>query len=257
MTVTAETLARLSGAGTPFDFPEAIGYSRQPFASAPGAAWQAVAGPNGVAIGSFGWLNTDTGQIANVYAAASLLVFVLPIPNVYNAWERMYIQRPLIGDIFNGLATIQNGLAALTVVESIFGYLQLGSPLFGNGIQAGTTVADLGSYSWQTGGTLTMSLPATLDAGPQTVTGTAPANAPPFAQMIVRPGTQCVAAVQGVFRPKFPLGGLAGSRVYVDPATGLPYATNPGGYIATPYTLTQTGLPGANLTMSSFVNPFN
>ena len=253
-----ELLAFFSGAGTPFDFPEAVGYSRQPFAAAPGAPWQAVAGPNGAAIGSFGWLDTDTGQINNVYAAGQLLVFVLPLWNPYNSWERTYVQQPIYGNIFNGLAITTANSTQLDVSQVTRGYLRLGSPLFGANIQGGTTVADLGTYTWQTGGTITMSLPATGDSvGPQTVTATQPSNACPFSQLIVRPGLECVGTVSGVYSPKFPLGGQLGVRVFADPETGLPYAGNPGGYQPTPYTLMQSGGPGSRLRMSSFVSPLN
>lgn len=250
-----ELLARFSGAGTPFDFPEAIGYSRSPFASTPAGSWQAVAGPNGVAIGAFGWFDTGTGQVGNVYAAGMLLVFVLPLWNPYNAWQRAYVEQPVYGDIFNGLAVTTASSNQLTITQTIRGYIRLGSPLAGANIPVGTIVADLGSYTWQTGGTLTMSAAATASAGPQTVTATPPANACPFAQMIVRPGVECVTAVQGVFAPKFPLGGQVGTQVYADPATGLPYSGSAAGLMPTPYTLMQSGVPGARLRMSSFVSP--
>ncbi|MGA7539856.1 MAG: hypothetical protein WBW93_13935 [Steroidobacteraceae bacterium] len=81
---------------------------------------------------------------------------------------------------------------------------------------------------------------------------------PPFPQQIIRPGIACVLAVSGVFAPKFPNGGGAGSQVFTDPATGLPYAGNTTGtYVATPWTLLQSGGVGARLRMSTFVQPFN
>ncbi len=106
-------------------------------------------------------------------------------------------------------------------------------------------------------------------------------NGLPFAQMIVRPGVACVVASMGVFRAKFPNGGVAGSRVYANPITGLPYAIAGAqlapvsmddasvtmddtavtfdqlNLIPTRWTLTQSGTAGSRLLMSSFVKPLN
>lgn len=87
-------LARLDGAGTPFDWPEAIGYGRQPFVSMPSGAWMCVAGPDGLAVGAFCWVDPDTGEASNVQAEGALLGFALPVANPYNLWERAFIRAP-------------------------------------------------------------------------------------------------------------------------------------------------------------------
>ena len=175
-----ERLARLEGAGTPFDWPEAVGFGRQPFVSLPSGPWMCVAGPQGVAIGAFCWVNPDTGEASNTQSAGTLIGFCLPHANPYNLWERVAIQYP--------------------------------------------------NESLQ----------------------------PPFPQQIVRPGVRCVVAASGVFSPKFPLGGQVGTLVYTDPATGLPYSGNvTGNYVATSYTLAQSGGPNCRLRMSSFIQPFS
>lgn len=172
-------LAQFDGAGTPFDWPEAIGFGRQPFVSLTTGAWACVAGPAGVAIGTFCWVDPDTGQVSNIQAPDTLFGFCLPLANPYNLWERVQRVVPVNG-------------------------------------------------------------------------------APPFPQEIIRPGIGCAVAAAGVFSPKFLLGGQVGMRVYADPATGLPYSGNViGSYLATPYTLTQSGAPGSRLRMSSFVKPFS
>lgn len=174
-----QNLARLDGAGTWFDYPEAIGFGRQPFASFVSGPWMCVAGPQGVAAGAFCWVDCGTGEVSNVQADGTLMGFALPHANPYNMWERVYIQNPVNGS-------------------------------------------------------------------------------PPFPQQITRPGVRCVVASAGVFSPKFPYGGQVGTRVYTDPATGLPYSGNvTGTYVATSYTLLQSGGPGCRLRMSSFVQPFN
>jgi hypothetical protein len=137
-----------------------------------------VAGPQGLAIGTFCWFDPDTGQANNVQSASTLLGFVLPLANRYNLWERVYTQFPVDG-------------------------------------------------------------------------------APPFPQQIIRPGIACVLASSGVFAPKFPNGGQVGSQVFTDPTTGLPYSGNVLGFVATPWTLLQSGGPGAKLRISTFVKPFN
>lgn len=168
-----------SGAGTAFDYPEAIGFSRQPFASLACGPWGPVAGAAGLAIGTFCWLDPATGEASNAHAPNTLFGFVLPLSNPYNLWERVYTQWPV------------------------------------NGV-------------------------------------------PPFPQQIIRPGVACVIAGAGVFSPRFPNGGQVGTQVFADPATGLPYSGNTTGtYVATPWTLMQSGGPGARLRMSSFIQPFN
>lgn len=172
-------LAPFDGAGTPFDWQESIGFGRQPFASLTCGPWGPIAGPQGLAIGTFCWLNPGTGQAKNVQSVGTLLGFVLPLANRYNLWERVYTQFPLDG-------------------------------------------------------------------------------VPPFPQQIIRPGIACVLAQSGVFAPKFPNGGQVGSQVFADPSTGLPYSGNvTSEYFPTPWTLMQSGGPGAKLRMSTFVKPFN
>jgi hypothetical protein len=87
------TNAQLDGAGTPFDWPEAIGYGRAPFASFSAGAWECVAGPEGVAVGCFGWIDPDSGQVSNKLIAGALMGFVLPTANPYNMWERVTFRR--------------------------------------------------------------------------------------------------------------------------------------------------------------------
>ena len=169
------TDAQLDGAGTPFDWPEAIGYGRAPFASFPAGFLACVAGPNGVAVGCFGWVDPDNGQVSNAQIPDAPMGFVLPMANPYNLWERVYIRRAF-----------------------------------------------------------------------------------PFPQMVIRPGVRCVVASVGDFRAKFPDGGQVGTQVFADPATGLPYSGNTtGSYIATPWTLCQSGGAGASLRISQMVKPFN
>lgn len=173
-------VAQFAGAGTAFDWVEASGFGRQPYASLTSGSWMCVAGPQGVAIGAFCWVDPDTGQVNSTLSDGALLGFVLPLANSYNLWERVFMQYP--------------------------------------------------NRSLQ----------------------------PPFPQQLIRPGVACVVAQSGVFAPKFPLGGQVGTRVFTDPATGLPYSGNvTGTYVATPWTLAQSGGPGARLRMSTFIKPFN
>lgn len=81
-----------SGAGTPFDWPLFNGYGRPPYASIDAGPFAIVAGPSGVAIGAFGWVNPDNGQVTNTQVAGAALGFVLPVvrledPNVAT-WSR-------------------------------------------------------------------------------------------------------------------------------------------------------------------------
>lgn len=172
-------LAPYDGAGTAYDWPEAIGFGRQPFVSITAGPFSPVAGPLGLTIGAFCWFDPDTGETNNVQSDGTLMGFVLPLANRYNLWERVYTQYPIDG-------------------------------------------------------------------------------VPPFPQQIIRPNVACVIAQSGVFSPKFPNGGQVGCQVFTDPTTGLPYAGNTtGGYIATPWTLMQSGGPNSRLRMSSFIQPFN
>jgi hypothetical protein len=84
--------AHYGGAGTAFDWPEADGFGRQPFASLSCGPWSPVAGPAGLAIGAFAWLDPDTGQATNTFAPNTLLGFVLPLANPYNRWQRAFVQ---------------------------------------------------------------------------------------------------------------------------------------------------------------------
>lgn len=170
MRAAISTGARLAGAGTPFNWPQSIGYTRQPNACLITGPWAITAGPDGVAIARFGWIDPDSGEVSNVLEAGAALGFVLPVPNLYN-WQRAYPQAGAI---------------------------------------------------------------------------------------ILRPGMACAIAAQGVFRTRFPLGAEAGSQVWTDPATGLPYSSNvTGEYVPTAFTVMGNGGCGARLTISSFVAPFN
>lgn len=108
------TPGRLEGSGTPFNWPAAIGYGRQPFANIVSGAGQLTAGPNGVQLGIFGWADPDTGEVTNTPTgqqgittdagaqittqggesivtfgdtAVGLLGFVLPITRMWD-WNR-------------------------------------------------------------------------------------------------------------------------------------------------------------------------
>lgn len=171
------TAARRSGAGTPFDWHQAIGFDRQPYAQIPSGAWQLTAGPNGVQLGIFGWADPHSGQVSNVEIAGGALGFVLPVIGMYN-WQRVFLQANALG---------------------------CGPPAF-----------------------------------------------------ILRQGMQCILAAAGDFLTRFALGAQAGQRVYVDPATGLPYGGNSGGLVATPWTVMQEGCRcNAVLRISSFAAPLS
>lgn len=88
----AFTPGRLTGAGTPFNWPQAIGYDRAPFASLPSGAWRCVAGPAGLQLGIFGWADPNTGQVSNSEVAGGFLGFVLPVIQMLN-WQRCYRTR--------------------------------------------------------------------------------------------------------------------------------------------------------------------
>lgn len=170
----AGLIGRLQGAGTPFEWPIAVGHGRAPFASFPAGPAGCVAGPQGVVLGIFGWVDRTTLQVSNVQAGGAQLGFVLP---TFNMWNLQRVK-------------------------------------------------------------------------PQWIEGFG-------RQLLLRPGLECVVAVAGDFLTQFPLGGQAGSQVFADPATGIPYANNPGGLVATPWTLMQNGGCNAQLRISSFVKPVN
>lgn len=85
----AITPGRLEGAGTPFNWPQAIGYGRAPFANLTAGAWALTAGAAGLQLGIFGWADPNSGQVSNAQIAGGLLGFVLPVPQMRN-WQRCY-----------------------------------------------------------------------------------------------------------------------------------------------------------------------
>lgn len=172
-----------SGAGTPFEFPEAVGYNRAPYASLVANNGGLTAGPLGVAMGIFAWADPVLGQVSNAFSAGAQLGFVLPT-FVGWSWQRVYIA-------------------------------------------------------------------CVLGAPPSAVITF------PFPMRILRAGFPVVLAAVGNFITRFVQGGQAGSRVWVDPATGLAYSNSNGGtYKSTPWTLMQSGGCNANLQISSFAQPF-
>lgn len=74
---------------------------------------------------------------------------------------------------------------------------------------------------------------------------------------VIREGKNCVLANQGAFFIRFPQGAEIGARVYADPATGLPYTSNPGGYTATQWVAMHGGSAGSRVPISSFTQPFD
>jgi hypothetical protein len=174
----AFTPGRLQGAGTPFEWPEATGFGRAPFAAYIAGPGGVVAGPDGVALGIFGWVDPASLQVSNLFTSGFQLGFVLPVFNGWN-WQRVYRQCPPVP--CSGAPTL-----------------------------------------W-----------------------------------ILRPGLGCVIAVQGDFLTQFPEGAQAGAQVFADPATGLPYTSNPGGYIATPWTAMQGAGCNCSARISSFAAPVN
>lgn len=125
---------RYSGAGTAFDYPEAIGFNRQPFASVCVGPWTCCAGPNGVAVGCFGWLDVESGQVTNQQVAGGILVFVLPVANDYNLWERAYINYPVDGVPPFPQEIVRPYVRCGAAVAGVF------SPKFPSGAQAGALV---------------------------------------------------------------------------------------------------------------------
>lgn len=123
-----------TGAGTWFDYPECIGFSRQPFASMTAGPWMIVAGPQGLAIGAFAWVDPDTGQAENIQSPNTLLGFVLPHANPYNLWERVYMQFPVDGVPPFPQQIIRPGVQCVVAQSGVF------SPRFPNGGQVGTQV---------------------------------------------------------------------------------------------------------------------
>lgn len=169
--------AYYSGGGTPFDWAPFIGYGRPPYASIVVGPFAILAGPSGVAVGSFGWVDPGSGLVTNSLVEGAPLGFVLPLV--------------FLGDPNVATWSVANG----------------------------------------------------------------------FRQRVLRSGMACAVAAKGDFRMHFQRGGNAGTRVYVDGLTGLPYAegtfSEAPDYIPTPWTLMQTGGPAGMLRISSFVPPFN
>jgi hypothetical protein len=61
----------------------------------------------------------------------------------------------------------------------------------------------------------------------------------------IRAGKPCTVITSADLYCRFPLGGLIGSPVWVDPATGIPYAVDGGGYVPTRFTLVTDTPAGA------------
>jgi len=179
------------GAGTPFDWPVAIGYERAPLATFPAGGFQCVAGASGVAIGIFGWVATD-GTVSNAQSPGGILVFVLPVLNDYN-WQRVYTSYP---------------------------------------VSSGRNYSGYPADPYQ--------------------------NPAQFPLRVIRAGNQVVPATIGTFRARFPGGALIGNQVWVDPVTGLPYASNVTGlYVPTHWTVMRNGRANAVLLVSSSVPPLS
>jgi hypothetical protein len=108
------------------------------------------------------------------------------------------------------------------------------------GGQFGFVLPVIGMYNWQR-------------VFPQ-----APATGCGPAALMLRAGMQCVLAAAGDFLTRFALGAQAGQQVFADPVTGAAYGGNPGGAVATPWTVMQNAC-GCNalLRISSFAKPFN
>jgi hypothetical protein len=69
------------------------GRGYNPFACVPSPlAFAPVAGPDGVSLNRFGWLDPDTGEVSNIYEAGALLGLILPQPYRYarNGWNLAY-----------------------------------------------------------------------------------------------------------------------------------------------------------------------
>ena len=187
--------ARRFGAGSPFNWPVAIGYERAPFSSYPGSC---VAGPNGVAIGIFAWVN-EAGQVSNVQSAEAQLCFVIPVINAY-IWQRVYPSYP---------STFVN-------------------PCTGEPYNVSGYPTD--PYD----------------------------NQSPWPLRVIRSGNEVIAASLGTFNTRFVAGGQVGSQVWTDPGTGLAYASQADpSYIATPWTLMQSGAAGAVLRIQSLTAPLS
>lgn len=194
----ASQLARLEGAGSPFEWPlDVFGHGRQPFAAFPAGQRGVRVGANGLVVGCFAWIDPVTLEASNQQIAGAAAGLVMPVPAALAPWkwDRVFVQPP--ADVCTPLGYVPGGY------------------------------------------------PTPLQ--PQ-------ANPPNYAQLVLRPGTACVIATQGDFLVRFPFGAQAGSQVWTDPGSGLPYDSNlTGSYIATPWTVMQTGGCSARLRISSSV----
>jgi hypothetical protein len=73
------------------EWPLSLGYSRPPFTNLVAGAGALTAGPNGVALARFGWVDPSSGEVSNVWTAGWALGFVLPIYDLWN-WQRVFRQ---------------------------------------------------------------------------------------------------------------------------------------------------------------------
>lgn len=93
-----------------------------------------MAGPNGVAAGTFCWIDPDTGQASNVRSEESFFGLCLPHANPYNLWERVYFQEPVDGTPPFTQQIIRPGVRCVVAVAGAF------SPKFPFGGQVGVQV---------------------------------------------------------------------------------------------------------------------
>lgn len=124
------TPGRLEGAGTPFDWPASIGFDRQPFANFVAGKGACVAGPDGLALGIFGWVDPNSGEVSNAQIEGGFLVFVLPVINAYN-WQRCFTQ---MGPAGVPQLVLRAGLPCVVAAQGDF------VTLFPQGAQAGQQV---------------------------------------------------------------------------------------------------------------------
>jgi hypothetical protein len=93
-----------------------------------------VAGPQGLAIGTFCWVDPDSGQAFNTQTPNTLFGFVLPLANRYNLWERVYTQYPIEGVPPFPQEIIRPGVGCVIAASGVF------SPKFPDGGEVGTQV---------------------------------------------------------------------------------------------------------------------
>ena len=75
-----------AGGGTPFDWVPFNGYGRPPHTSVSVGARNIHAGPNGVAVGAFAWVDPETGDVSNSQIEG-VLGFVLPVNRIGDPFE--------------------------------------------------------------------------------------------------------------------------------------------------------------------------